>query len=113
MRVKRGVATHRRHKKVRQATKGMQKSRRSSYRLGKQAIIRALQYAYRDRRVRKREMRKLWILRINAAARKHDLTYSQLLSKLKEANIDLDRKMLADLAVRDPQAFAAIIKVIK
>ena len=113
MRVKRGVTTHQRHKKIRQATKGMQKSRRASYRLGKQAVIRALQNAYRDRRNRKRAMRRLWNIRINAAAREHSLTYSQLIPKLQKANIQLNRKSLAELAAREPQAFAAIIKTIQ
>ena len=113
MRVKRGVTAHQRHKKVRKATKGMLKSRRGSYRLGKQAIIRALQNAYRDRRTRKRVMRRLWIIRINAAAREHDLTYSQLIPKLNQAQIELDRKSLAELAAREPRAFAAVIKTFK
>ena len=113
MRVKRGVTAHRRHKKVKKATKGMIHSRRSSYRLGKQAVIKALQYAYRDRRNRKREMRKLWIIRINAAAREHGLTYSQLIKRLSEANIKIDRRTLAQLAVEEPKTFESIIKEAK
>lgn len=110
MRVKRGVTTHKRHKKVRQATKGMLKSRRGSYRRGKEAIIKSLQHAYRDRRTHKRQMRKLWIIRINAAARQHGLTYSELIPKLKQAQINLDRKSLAYLAAEEPQAFEMVVK---
>lgn len=109
MRVKRGVTSHKRHKKVRQATKGMQRARRK-FRLGKQAIIRSLQYAYRDRRTRKRDFRQLWIIRINGAAREHGLTYSQLIGQLKRAQIEIDRKMLAELAVNEPEAFGQLIK---
>ena len=113
MRVKRGVTARQRHKKIKKATKGMLKSRRGSYRLGKQAVIRALQNAYRDRRNRKRDMRRLWTIRINAAAREHNLTYSQLIPKLQKAKIELNRKSLAELAAREPQAFADIIKILK
>ena len=110
MRVKRGVTTHRKHKKIRQATKGMQHARRSRFRLGKQAVIKALQYAYRDRRNRKRVMRQLWIIRINAAARENGLSYSELIERLGKSQIELDRKSLAELAVREPTAFTAVIK---
>lgn len=113
MRVKGGVVTRRRHKKVLKATKGMIRSRRTSYRLGKQAVIRSLQNAYRDRRTRKRTMRQLWIMRINAAAREHDLTYAQLITGLQVAKIQLNRKSLAELATREPQAFAAIVALVK
>ena len=110
MRIKRSITKHQRHKKIRKATKGMQKNRRRNYRLGKQAVIRSLQYAYRDRRTRKRNFRKLWIIRINAAAREHNLTYSQLIIKLKKEKINLNRKSLAELAARKPQVFTAIIE---
>lgn len=113
MRVKGSVAARQRHKKIKKATKGMIKSRRGSYRLGKQAVIRSLQHSYRDRRTRKRAMRQLWIIRINAAARQHDLTYSELIVKLQEAKISLNRKSLAELAAREPQAFEAVVKSLK
>lgn len=113
MRVKKGVTAHNRHKKVRKATKGMIKSRRSSYRLGKQALIRALQYAYRDRRTRKRAMRQLWTIRINAAAREHGIKYSEFIAKLQKSKIELNRKSLAELAVHEPQAFSAVVKNLK
>ena len=110
MRIRTGVTAHKRHKKVKKATKGMQRSRRSSYRLGKQAIIRALQYSYRDRRARKRSMRQLWTIRINAAVRQHGLNYSEFIFKLQEAKIELNRKSLAELAAQEPQAFETIVK---
>lgn len=113
MRVKRGTTAHRRHKKILKATKGMQHARRSSYRLAKQAVIRALQYAYRDRRTRKRTMRELWIVRINAAAHQHGTTYSRLISGLRKADVKLDRKVLSELAVNNPKAFEAVVKVAK
>ena len=113
MRVKGGVTTHQKHKKIRQATKGMQHSRRSRFRLGKQAVIRALQHAYRDRRTRKRVMRQLWIIRINAAARENGLSYSELTERLSKSQIELNRKSLAELAVREPTAFKAVIKSLK
>lgn len=109
MRVKRGVTSHKRHKKIKKATKGMLKSRRGSYRLGKQAVIRALQHAYKDRRMRKRTMRQLWTIRINAAARQHGLSYSELIFQLQKAKIELNRKSLAELAAQEPQAFEAVI----
>lgn len=113
MRVKSGVPAHARHRKIRQQTKGMQRARRARFGLGKQAVIRSLQYAYRDRRQRKRDFRRLWTIRINAAAREHGLTYSGLIAGLKQAKIELNRKSLAELAAREPEAFAAIIKQIK
>ena len=113
MRVKGGVTSRQRHKKIKKATKGMIKSRRGSYRLGKQAVIRSLQNAYRDRRTRKRAMRQLWIIRINAAAREHDLTYSELITKLQKAKIGLNRKSLAELAAREPRAFEEVVKNLK
>ena len=111
MRARSGTVSHARHKKVRQATKGMSKHRRRSYRLGKQAVIRAAQYAYRDRRNRKRDFRRLWIMRINAAAREEGTTYAKLMSNLKAANITLDRKVLAELAYSEPAAFKEVVKV--
>ena len=110
MRVKRGVAASAKHKKILKAAKGMQHNRTRSYRLAKQAVIRALQYAYRDRRNKKRDLRSLWITRINAAAREQGTTYGKLIAGLKAANIELDRKVLAELAVSEPAAFAAIDK---
>lgn len=110
MRVKRGVATHAKHVKIRQATKGMSRANRTSYKRGKQAVTRALVNAYNDRRNHKRTFRALWNIRINAAARICGTTYSQLISSLKKANIGLDRKILAELAVNEPKAFEAIVK---
>lgn len=109
MRVKRGVATHRKHVKIRKATKGMTHSNRVSVKRGKQAITKALQFAYRDRRNRKRTFRELWNTRINAAARENGTTYSKLIAGLKKANITLDRKVLAELAVSEPKAFKAVV----
>ncbi|HTE58551.1 MAG TPA: 50S ribosomal protein L20 [Verrucomicrobiae bacterium] len=110
MRVKRGVASHKRHQKIRKATKGMTRANRSSVKRGKQAVTKSLQYAYRDRRNRKRTFRELWNTRINAAARLNGTTYSRLISGLKKANIQLDRKVLAELAVNEPAAFTTIVK---
>ena len=109
MRVKRGVATHRKHVKIRKATKGMTHSNRVSVKRGKQGITKALQFAYRDRRNRKRTFRELWNTRINAAARENGTTYSKLIAGLKKANITLDRKVLAELAVSEPKAFKAVV----
>ena len=108
MRVKRGVASHQKHQKIRQATKGMTKSNRSSIKRGKQAVTKALQFATRDRRNRKRTFRELWNTRINAAARLNGTTYSKLIAALKAAGISLDRKVLSELAVSEPKAFTAI-----
>lgn len=113
MRVKRGVAARAKHKKILKAAKGMQHNRTRSFRLAKQAVIRALQYAYRDRRNRKRDLRGLWITRINAAARENGTTYGKLIAGLKNTNIELDRKVLAELAVNEPAAFTTIVKSIK
>ena len=113
MRVKRGVAASAKHKKILKAAKGMQHNRTRSYRLAKQAVIRALQYAYRDRRNKKRDLRGLWITRINAAARENGTTYGKLIAGLKAASIELDRKVLAELAVNEPAAFAAVVKSVK
>jgi large subunit ribosomal protein L20 len=110
MRVKRGVTARAKHKKILKLAKGMQHNRTRSYRLAKQAVVRALQYAYRDRRNKKRDLRGLWITRINAAAREHDVTYGNLIASLKAANVELDRKVLAEIAANEPTAFAAIIK---
>lgn len=110
MRVKRGVASHKRHNKIRRATKGMSHPRRASIRLGRQGVVRSLQYSYRDRRNRKRTMRQLWNARINAAARTHGVSYSVLINALKKENITLDRKVLSELAVNEPLAFEAVLK---
>jgi large subunit ribosomal protein L20 len=107
-RVKRGVVAGKRHKKVLDKAKGYYGARSKVYRVAKQAVIKAGQYAYRDRRQRKREFRALWITRINAAARLHGLSYSRLINGLRHADIDVDRKVLADIAVHDPDGFAAI-----
>ncbi len=113
MRVKRGVTARAKHKKILKAAKGMQHNRTRSFRLAKQGVIRALQYAYRDRRNKKRDLRQLWITRINAAARENGTTYGKLINGLKKANVELDRKVLADLAVNEPKAFAAVVKSAK
>ncbi len=113
MRVKKGVTARRRHNKVRKSTKGMQHARRASVRLGKQAVVRSLQYAYRDRRNRKRDMRRLWTTRINAAARENGTTYSALINKLTKSNVTINRKMLSEIAISDPKAFTAIVKAAK
>ena len=110
MRIKRGTTAHARHKKVLKQAKGMQHNRTRSFRLAKQAVTRALQYAYRDRRNKKRDLRALWITRINAAARENGTTYGKFIANLKAAGVELDRKVLADIAVNDPAAFAAIVK---
>ncbi len=110
MRVKRGVTAHKRHNKIRSATKGMSHPRRASTRLGRQGVVKALQYSYRDRRNKKRTLRSLWNTRINAAARLNETTYSKLIADLKTANISLDRKVLSELAVSEPAAFSAIVK---
>lgn len=113
MRVKRGVASHAKHKKIRLATRGMTKSNRSSIKRGKQALTKALENATRDRKDLKRSMRALWNARINAGARMNDTTYSKLINGLKKANITLDRKVLAELAVNEPAAFTAVVKAAK
>ena len=107
-RVKRGVQAHARHKKILKLAKGYYGARTRVYRVAKQAVIKAGQYAYRDRRQRKRQFRQLWIVRINAQARECGLSYSRFINGLKKASIEVDRKMLADLAVFDKVAFAAI-----
>jgi len=110
MRVKRGVAAHKRHQKIRKATKGMTRPNRSSIKRGRQAVTKALQFATRDRRNKKRTFRSLWNARINAAARLNGTTYSQLIAALKTANITVDRKILAELAVNEPAAFTAVVE---
>lgn len=112
-RVKRGVTAGRRHKKVLGKAKGYYNARRKVYRTAKQAVIKAGQYAYRDRRAKKREFRALWIARINAAARLYDLSYSRLINGLNKAGITIDRKVLAEIAVHDAPAFEAIAKQAK
>ncbi len=113
MRVKKSVTARNRHKKILAQAKGMQHNRTRSFRLAKQAVTRALEYQYRDRRNRRRDLRGLWITRINAAARIEGTTYGKLIAALKGAKIELDRKVLADLAVTEPQAFAAVVKAAK
>ena len=107
-RVKRGVQAHARHKKVLDKAKGYYGARRKVYRVAKQAVIKAGQYAYRDRRQRKRQFRALWIARINAAARENGMSYSRFINGLMKAGIEIDRKVLADLAVFDSAAFGAL-----
>ncbi|MCX7946735.1 MAG: 50S ribosomal protein L20 [Hydrogenophilus sp.] len=109
-RVKRGVTARARHKKVLAQAKGFRGRRKNVYRVAKQAVMKALQYAYRDRRQRKRQFRALWITRINAAAREFGLTYSELMNGLKRAAVEVDRKVLADLAVTDRAAFGALVE---
>ncbi len=113
MRVKRGVTTHAKHKKLRQQTKGMGLARRSSIRMAKQAILKALSYGYRDRRNKKRDFRALWITRINAALRQEGMSYSVFMGAAKKAGIEVDRKILAELAVNQPTAFKAIVAQVK
>jgi len=109
MRVKGGPQGHLRHKKVLKFTKGQRGSKHLLFKRANEAMLKSMWYATRDRRVRKRDLRKLWIARINAAARLNGTTYSKLVSALKKANIELNRKMLSDIAVRNPQAFAAVV----
>src|ERR1700716_1667726 len=108
-RVKRGTTAHARHKKVLEQSKGFRGRTSTTYRAAKERLEKGLQYAYRDRRNRKRDFRGLWIQRINAGVREHGLTYSQFMHGMKLAGIDLDRKVLSDLAIREPEAFAAIV----
>lgn len=110
-RAKRGTKGRQRHKKLLKLAKGNVGGRRKGYRQARSTVEKGLTYAYRDRKVRKREFRGLWIIRINAAARTHGVTYSRLIAGLKKAGIDLDRKVLADLAVRDPGAFGDLAKL--
>jgi len=112
-RVKRGVTAHARHKKILALAKGYRGRRKNVFRIAKQAVMKAGQYAYRDRRTRKRVFRQLWIARINAASRELGVTYSKFMAGLKKAQIDIDRKVLADLAVNDPAAFGSIVDKVK
>ncbi|MDN2568255.1 50S ribosomal protein L20 [Aquibium sp. A9E412] len=108
-RVKRGVTTHAKHKKVLKSAKGFYGRRKNTIRIAKQAVEKSLQYAYRDRKNRKRNFRALWIQRINAAAREHGLSYGRFVDGLNKAGIEIDRKVLADMAVHEPEAFAALV----
>jgi large subunit ribosomal protein L20 len=108
-RIKRGVTSHARHKKVIKQAKGYRGRRKNTIRVAMQAVEKAGQYAYRDRRNRKRDFRSLWIQRINAASREHGMNYARFMSGLKHAGIEVDRKILADLAVREPEAFKALV----
>ncbi len=112
-RVKRGVTARARHKKVIDQAKGYRGRRNNVFRIAKQAVMRAGQYAYRDRRNKKRVFRALWIARINAAVREHDMTYSVFINGLKQATIEIDRKVLSDMAINDKQAFAAIVHQVR
>lgn len=113
MRVKGGPQTQRRHKKVLAITKGQRGSKHRLFKRANEAMMKSLVYAYRDRRVRKREFRRLWIARINAAARQNDLTYSVLMNGLKKAGVEIDRKMLADIAMNDPTTFGQLVATAK
>jgi large subunit ribosomal protein L20 len=112
-RVKRGVTARRRHKKVIARAKGYRGRNKNVFRVALERVEKGLQYAYRDRRVRKRNFRSLWIQRINAGARQHGLTYSQFMNGIKKAKIEIDRKVLADFAARDPDAFTAVVERVK
>ena len=112
-RVKRGVTARARHKKILKAAKGYREARSRVFRVAKQAVTRAGVYAYRDRRVKKREFRNLWVIRINAAARENGLTYSRFIAGLKKADILIDRKVLADIAVFDKPAFTSLVEKVK
>jgi large subunit ribosomal protein L20 len=112
-RVKRGVTSHAKHKKVIKAAKGYYGRRKNTIRVAKQAVEKAMQYAYRDRKVRKRNFRALWIQRLNAAVREHGLTYSRFIDGLTKAGVGVDRKVLADLAMHEPAAFNAVVEKAK
>ena len=109
MRVKRGTAGHAKHKKVLKAAKGFYGRRKNTIRIAKQAVEKSLQYAYRDRKNRKRNFRALWVQRINAATREHGLTYGRFIDGLNKSGIEIDRKVLSDMAIHEPQAFAALV----
>jgi len=111
--VKRGVITHARHKKVIDAAKGYYGRRKNVFRVAKQAVDKARQYAYRDRRVRKRDFRSLWIQRINAAVRVHGMTYSQIIFGLSKTDFELDRKILSEIAISEPETFNEIVNAVK
>ncbi|MEY3251367.1 MAG: ribosomal protein RplT [Pseudomonadota bacterium] len=112
-RVKRGVIAHARHKKILALAKGFRGRRKNVFRIAKQAVMKAGQYAYRDRRTRKRVFRQLWIARINAASRSMGVTYSKFMAGLKKAQIDIDRKVLSDMAIHDPAGFKSIVEKVK
>ncbi|MBX3581898.1 MAG: 50S ribosomal protein L20 [Rhizobiaceae bacterium] len=112
-RVKRGVTAHAKHKKVLKAAKGFYGRRKNTIRTAKAAVDKSLQYAYRDRKARKRNFRALWVQRINAAVREHGLTYGRFIDGLNKAGIEIDRKVLSDLAIHEPQAFAALVSKAK
>ena len=112
-RVKRGVTSHRRHKKVLALTKGHRATRHSLYKRAKESLLKSLSYAYRHRRERKGDMRRLWILRISAASRSQGLTYGQFMNGLKRSGVEINRKILADMAVKEPEAFANLVTMAK
>jgi len=112
-RIKGGPYSHRKHKKVLKITKGQYGSKSTLFRRANEAMLKSLWYSYRDRRVRKRTLRRLWISRINAASRLNGMSYSRLIDALRKAEVNLNRKMLADLAVRDPQAFTAVVDKVR
>ena len=112
-RVKRGLMVKKKHKKLKKQVRGYLKTRRASVKKAREAFIKAGQHAYRDRKRKKREMRKLWIIRLNAALRKQGITYSEFINLLKKNNIELDRKILAQMAVEEPEIFEKIVKEIK
>ncbi len=113
MRIKRGITVRRRHKKVLALTKGHRATRHSLYRRAKESMLHSLSYAYAHRRERKGDMRRLWILRVSAASRSQGLSYSQFINGLKKSGVEINRKMLADMAVREPEAFASLVTVAK
>lgn len=112
-RVKTGVTAHRRHKKILKLAKGYRGARSKQFKKANETVMKALAYAYRDRRAKKRDFRRLWITRISAAARLNDISYSRLMHGLNKANIDINRKMLADLAIHDEKAFAKLVEIAK
>ena len=112
-RVKRGVQAKKRHKKILKLAKGYRGARSSTFKVANQAVLKAGQYAYRDRKVKKRTFRSLWIIRINAAVREHGLSYSVFMNGLKKANIDLDRRVLANMAAEDKEGFASLVSKVK
>ncbi len=113
MRIKRGVTARRRHKRLLRLAKGFRGKRKNCYRVAKNAVFKALVYSYRDRKQRKRDFRRLWILRINAAVRKYGLSYSKFIHGLKEKNIEINRKVLADMAVNDEAGFEKLVQLVK
>ncbi len=113
MRVKRGFVSRQRHKKILKLAKGFRGTRSKLFKVANQAVMKSLKYAYRDRRNKKRDLRRLWIARINAAARQHGMSYSKFINGVQKAGINLNRKLLADLAARDAQAFALVAQQVK